>query len=98
MTTLTGAQLRLAEQHGPVLSGRVVAMKLRSDLEYELGHNGVAVLDFEGVEAISPSFADELFNRLVDQLGEDRVEFANLNEHLRTVAMMVRRRAGRAAI
>lgn len=85
--------MRLAERHGPVLSGRTAAMALRKELEQELAEGGVAVLDFAGVEAISPSFADEVFGRFVARAGKDQVRFENLSGHLVNVERMVRRRS-----
>lgn len=67
-------------------------MSLREELERELESEGVVVLDFIGVEGMSPSFADELFVRFVDRVGEDHVRFENMSAHLSNVATIVRRR------
>lgn len=85
--------MKLAELHGPVLSGRTTAIALRTQLQEEFAGRGVVVLDFEDVETMSPSFADELFDRFVDEIGEDHVEMANLSPHLSVVADIVRRRS-----
>lgn len=92
MTTVVGGFVKLAETQGAVLTGRVNAIELREDLLREVDPDGKITLDLEGVEAVSPSFADELFGRFVDAVGEENVEFVNLNAHLQTVLSMVRRR------
>jgi hypothetical protein len=91
MMTAIGDHVKLAERHGAVLAGRAEAISLRESLAHELAENGVVVLDFAGVETVSPSFADELFGRFVDSVGEDRVRFENLNAHLLAIASMIRR-------
>lgn len=93
MTTATGGQVRLADTQGPVLTGRSAAIDLREQLLTELDDDGRIVLDLEGVETVSPSFADELFGRFVDAVGEANVTFENMNAHLADVAAMVRRRS-----
>lgn len=90
--------MKLSEKHGPVLAGRTQAIHLRELLASELREDGVVVLDFDGVETVSPSFADELFGRFVDAVGEENVRFENLNPHLRTVAEMFRRRRRRGTL
>jgi len=95
MTTVAETCVKLAERHGRVLSGRPTAISLREELESEFRHEGVVVLDFESVEAISPSFADELFGRFVDRVGREHIRFENLSPHLLEVERMVRRRAMR---
>lgn len=91
MMTAIGDHVKLAEGHGAVLAGRTQAISLRESLVRELDETGVVVLDFAGVETVSPSFADELFGRFVDSVGEDRVRFENLNPHLLSIARVVRR-------
>jgi hypothetical protein len=98
MTTTLGGHVKLADEHGAVLTGRAQAIDLRQVLVRELDAEGCLVLDFEGVETVSPSFADELFGRFVDQVGEDNVRFVNLNAHLTAVANMIRRRRGGAGV
>lgn len=85
--------MNLLEQEGPVLTGRMRAQTLRRDLEAEISQGGHVVLDFAGIEAVSPSFADEIFVRFVGTVGEDQVTFANLSDHLQRVVITVRRRA-----
>ncbi len=79
------------------LGGRAVAYEVRREAEklLEKQPNLVIVLDFEGVEGVSHSFADELLSPLSDLLGErvaERVRIENVDpdvlEDLRLVAMM----------
>lgn len=77
----TKMMLKPAEELGPVLAGRKVASSLRDRVEAALARGETVSLDFEGVHAMSPSFADELFAKLSIRpgSGNDRVRF----EHLR---------------
>jgi uncharacterized protein DUF4325 len=48
------------------------------------------VIDFAGVEAMSPSFADELFAKLPNELIEPgRIRFESLDEDLTLLARFV---------
>ena len=78
---VTKMTLKPAEELGPVLAGRNVAASLRDRVETALGRGEEVLLDFEGVDAMSPSFADELFAKLSVRpgSGSDQVRF----EHLR---------------
>jgi|SRR5215467_14970173 len=78
---VTKMTLKPAEELGPVLAGRNVAASLRDRVEAALGRGEEVLLDFDGVDAMSPSFADELFAKLSVRPGpgNDRVRF----EHLR---------------
>lgn len=85
--------MKLSERSGPVLTGRMTAQALRESLRAELAVTGHITLDFEGVRAVSPSFADEIFVRLVSDVGENDVTSTNLSGHLERVVTTVRRRA-----
>lgn len=50
--------------------------------------HGIVVLDFEGVDTVSKSFADELFGELVARLGSDKVRLTHLSPHLAAVAKL----------
>ena len=80
--------MKLAEIHGPVLAGRAAAERIVKDVVAEIAHGDCVVLDFEGVQAVSPSFADELFGKLTTRVDVHRVQFSNLSEHLSSVARM----------
>ena len=73
--------IRPAEELGSVLSGRFEAEELRARIEAELAAGVEVVVSFEGVVAISPSFADELFAKVPeDAIEEGRVHFVDLDE------------------
>jgi len=55
-------------------------------------------VSFEGVVAISPSFADELFAKVPEEAVEDgRVRLVDLDDDLRAIARFVREGRGRPA-
>ena len=85
--------MKLADAHGHVLGGRVLGEKIRHDVVRSVHAGEVVVLDLEGVQAVSPSFADEIFGKLPLEVGE-RVEFTNVSRQIQAVADMAR--AGRA--
>lgn len=79
-----------AEEFGPVLSGRFVAEELRLRVESVVKAGDTVVLDFEGVEAMSPSFADELFAKLPREAVEaGLIRFEHLDEDLLALARFV---------
>ena len=73
--------IRPADDVGPVLTGRAVAALLRARVEEAVRDGDSVVVDFRGVEAVSPSFADELFAKLPGELAE-RVQFENVGTDL----------------
>lgn len=82
--------LRPAEELGPVLSGRFLAEELRVRIEAAVAAGMNVVVDFSGVEVIAPSFADELFAKLPQEMVESgQIRFENLDEDLRTLARFV---------
>lgn len=93
MTTCVHSdKMRLAEEHGEVLGGRVLGEEVRQKVVRLVKSGQSVVLDMAGVEAISPSFADEIFGKLPLEVG-DKVEFVNVSNQLQAVADMAR--AGR---
>ena len=97
MSTLkTTTTVRLADQFGPVLAGRGEASLLRQSVEKQLASGSHVTLDFDGVLAASPSFADELFAKFNHGLlASGQVGFANVGPGLAAIARFVR--AGRTA-
>jgi hypothetical protein len=82
--------IRAADELGPVLSGRFQAEELRARIEEAAGAGVGIVVDFAGVEAMSPSFADELFAKLPADLVESgQVRFEHLDEDLTSLARFV---------
>lgn len=95
MTTFAPSdKMRLAEKHGEVLGGRILGEEIREEVVRLVNSGEKVVLDLEGVQAISPSFADEIFGKLPLEAGHE-VEFANLSPQIKAVAEMAR--AGRAS-
>lgn len=86
-------QMRLAEKHGEVLGGRVLGEEIRTEVISLVEAGEEVVIDLDGVLAISPSFADEIFGKLPAAVG-DHVRFVNVGDNLQTVAEMAR--AGRS--
>jgi hypothetical protein len=82
--------LRLADDFGPVLTGRFLAEDLRRRIEEFVSSGDEVVLDFAGIEAMSPSFADELIAKLPqDALASNAVRFEHLDEDLRALVRFV---------
>jgi hypothetical protein len=75
--------IRAAEELGPVLSGRFEAEELRERIEAAAASGVRVVVDFGDVEAMSPSFADELFAKMRPELIESgKVRFERLDDDL----------------
>lgn len=81
--------IRPADELGRVLAGRAHAAAVRKRVETALREGDSVVLDFEGVEAMSPSFADELFAKLDRGVADDRIRFEHLGDDLRALANYV---------
>lgn len=89
--------IKPADELGPVLASRSVAATLRSRIETAVGQGSWVVLDFEGVEVMSPSFADELFAKTNPPIGtstDAQIRVENLREDLQALAEYVRRGRG----
>ena len=80
----------LFDEFGPVLTSRATAEELRHRIEAAVDHGSTVVLDFAGVEVMSPSFADEIFAKVPREFVDDRrIVFDNLNEDLTHLARFV---------
>ena len=80
MTTIT---LTPRETNGPELVGRAPGARLREEA-VALAADHHVVIDLAGVEAMSPSFADEIFAKLPAALIRDRrIRFANASADIR---------------
>src|SRR5688572_17681211 len=90
MATTTPTTMKLAESYGPVLTGRASAAQLTELVLEEIARGQRVELDFAGVHAVSPSFADELFGKLITRVGPQGVFFTNLSPHLESVARMAK--------
>lgn len=94
MTTFARSdKMRLAEKHGEVLGGRILGEEIREDVVRMVKAGEAVVIDLDGVQAVSPSFADEIFGKLPLEAGA-QVEFVNVSPQIQAVADMAR--AGRA--
>lgn len=56
------------------MGSRIAGAAVRQKVVSAINRNHEVTFDFEGVENISNSFADECFAKLVDQLSFDRVK------------------------
>jgi hypothetical protein len=71
--------LRPADEHGTVLAGRGQAAAIRGAIEEAARRGEEVVVDLEGVETVSPSFADELFAKIDPTLVDSKqVRFEHL--------------------
>jgi hypothetical protein len=84
--------IRPADSLGPALTSRFLGADLREQIEAILSKDGSVVIDFDGVRAISPSFADEVFAKLPqDAIASGQIRFENLTDDLRVIAQYVTR-------
>jgi STAS-like domain of unknown function (DUF4325) len=92
MRTAEETRIRLAERCGPALVGRDQGRHLRAEVE-EISHgSGIVTLDFDGVEVLSPGFADELFAMMPQELVESgHVRFENVDETFSSLRELVLR-------
>ena len=75
---------------GPELVGRAAGARLREEILRAAG-SAVVVVDFKGIETVSPSFADELFGKLPPEIVQRRrVRFAGASDEVRALARGVR--------
>jgi anti-anti-sigma regulatory factor len=71
--------LKPAEEEGSVLTGRGSATRLRERIEHAVTQGEDVVVDLDGVETMSPSFADELFAKIDRELLDaGRVRFEHV--------------------
>jgi hypothetical protein len=91
MPTKSDATLHIVELLGPVLTGRPMAAGVVQVVEAAISRGDVLTLDFAGVQAVSPSFADELFGKTAARDHAGVIRFVNLSDHLQSVAQMARR-------
>lgn len=81
--TLIASMIRLVDEFGPFPAGRPSAEQMRARIEQAVAAGEHVVVDFDGVEAVSPSFADELFAKLpADVLRDGHLELTNVPAEL----------------
>lgn len=82
--------LRPADELGNALVGRTHGELVRERIEQALESGETVVVDFDGVEFMSPSFADEVFGKLPEEPTESgRLRFENLADDLVQLAHFV---------
>jgi hypothetical protein len=91
MLMTTDNTLRIAELFGAVLTGRPMAGRVTQAVDQALASGRTLTLDFAGVKAVSPSFADELFGKLSLRDPDGKIDLVNLSAHLQSVARMAQR-------
>lgn len=87
--TLEEATVRLADEFGTVLAGRGLASRLSQRVAECVRAGNVAIVDFAGVQVVSPSFADELFAKMPEEIAR-HVTFENVGDDLLALAKFVR--------
>lgn len=97
MTDSANGEYRVAlAEHGQDLSGRPLGKVIRAEV-LDAGRDAV-ILDFDGVESLSPSLADEAFGLLA--LAKDRPKIRVINatpDIVSTVRFAVGNRSAAAA-
>jgi hypothetical protein len=91
MRTKSDATIHVADLLGPVLTGRPMAATVTRAVEEAIARGDALTLDFAGVRAVSPSFADELFGKLSARDPAGTIRLTNLSDHLQSVARMAQR-------
>lgn len=78
---------------GNSLGSRAQGKKIRDQIISNFSNSEKVALDFEGVDIISNSFADELLGKMIDEFGLTDVKkhttFINTNRHIVTVLKKV---------
>lgn len=95
------ATIRLAADGRPLAGTREYGSAVRARLEEALRTADAVTLDLAGVEDMTPSFADECFGRLSEQMGADvtlaKVSLVNAERHRSLISAVIRRRLHAAA-
>lgn len=76
-------------KYGDSLGTRQLGAQIRSEIELLLAKNEKLIFDFDGVQLIANSFADECFGKLIFafefSILKNKIEFKNANEFNRQV-------------
>lgn len=77
------------KEYGSVLGIRDVAKNIRETLEQAINASQTVILDFDGVDSVSSSFADELVAKAYCSLGLEKVNsfirLRNANDFVKTI-------------
>ena len=78
-------------KYGSSFGTRAFAENLRSTVREEINNNEKVVFDFTGVRVVSNSFADELFGKLIKEIGfdvfKDKTTFEGASEEVINVLL-----------
>ncbi len=86
----------LAAELGSVLTSRSIGQQVRERITSAAAAGEGVVVSFAGVEAMSPSFADEIFAKVDDSLVQQGlIEFVDVDPTLEAIIRFVR--AGRTS-
>ena len=90
--------ISLVALHGPILTGRDSGARLRAEIERITSGGQDVLVDFDGVQLVAQSFADEVFARLPRDLTDTgRVLFNHVPEELGALRKLVMKLHGRPA-
>lgn len=74
---------------GTILGLRKVGKNCRENIEKVISNGETVIIDFEGVESLSSSFADELIAKLYIEYGQEKfitsIKFENINDYMKKI-------------
>lgn len=80
-------------KHGKSLGTRLDGKRIRTDTLQAINEGSFVVFDFNGVDVMSSSFADECIGKLIPELGIEKLKskttFQNVNPTVRLVIQKV---------
>ena len=80
--------MKLSE-HGSTLGLRELARQINQEIEKHIDKNENIILDFEKVDSVSSSFADELVAKFMFEIGKEKylklVKIRNANNFIKTM-------------
>ena len=89
-------------KHGPFLGTRLLGEIVRKEILEACRANQQVVIDFAGVDTLSPSFADECFGVLLDELGietfKEKLRFKGTTSEINSLLRLVTSRRAKAQI
>lgn len=81
--------IMMLNEHGSTLGLRELAKQINITIKEYLNNNENVVLDFNKVDSISSSFADELVAKVMFEIGRDKylslVKIRNANDFIKTM-------------
>lgn len=74
---------------GTILGLRKAGKNCRENIEKAVSSGEAVIIDFEGVESLSSSFADELIAKLYKEYGQEKfityIKFENINDYMKKI-------------